>query len=175
MIKFHVKSGITVGVLFGFITLTLLFQNCSQHNFSSSTQSPSYSSGPQKVTLFASQNVHPELCLHSEIKCFKKVYSPYVKDSTEAASECVLFENKEICFPLEITNYDTSRAFELCSDCDPSANLPNGRYNRDEYTCWLSLESQNNARFYALRSDLKQALTDTLHSCLDSLPAKGDQ
>lgn len=175
MVKFRVKSGITVGALFGFMTLALLFQNCAPQQLQGLTPAPSYSSGPQKITLAAGETAQADLCLQGQIKCYKKVYSPAVKDSTLTSSDCTLFDKKEICFPLEIINYDTNQALATCEDCDTSAGLQNGRYNREEFTCWLNVKSQNNARFFALKSDLQSALSEAMTSCLESLPAKGDQ
>ena len=175
MVKFHVRSRIIVVLLFGLMSLTLLFQNCAQENFTSSGEAPSYSSGPQAVTLAPKKIPEAAICLQGHIKCFKKVYSPQVKDSTQVTNECTLFNDKEICYPLEVTSYDTTKALQICSDCDVSEGLPKGRYNRQEFTCWLDIDSQNKARFFALRGDLKTALADTLNSCLNSLPNKGSQ
>lgn len=169
------KASLFIFVFFALLGSTFLFQNCSQQNFTVSTQTPSFSSGAQKVTLPAGVVPDAQVCTSAQIKCYQKVYSPHVQDSNSLKPECTTLEGQQICYDLDITTYNTTQALADCVDCDSLAAQPGGRYNRDEYTCWVRIQSAENNAFYALKSDLKMALTDALNSCLDSLPAQGEQ
>ncbi len=169
------KSKLIFGALLSAIFLSLLFQNCAQQSFTSSNDAPSYTSGPQKISWPSGVVANSQVCVNSQIQCYKKVYSPEVSDSKFVSQECTHLNSQDICYELVTYNYDTKSALATCPDCDASAALPNGRYNREEYTCWVRVPSLNSAVFYAVRSSLNAALTDALNSCLDSLPVQGEQ
>ena len=158
----------------GFLGL-FFFQNCARVSSSAAGGSLAYSSGIQKITLAPDAVLDENFCFSGRIKCYLKVYSPDVADSFQNQKKCVLLEGREVCFSLDVRSYDTTDALASCSDCDSSASLPNGRYQREEVTCWLQVGDSQSSPFFALGNNLKDALTENLNSCRASLLSKDVQ
>lgn len=159
-------------LVLGFVSL-FFFQNCSRVSSSSAGGSLAYSSGIQKISLAPDSVVDENFCFNGRIKCYLNVYSTEVSDSTHYEKRCVLIEGRETCFDLEIHNYDTRNALASCTDCDAAAGLPNGRYQREEVTCWLQVGSSETSPFFAVRNNIKDALAEDFNSCRASVLAKG--
>ena len=152
-----------------------LFQNCARVSSSVATGSLAYSSGIQKISLAPDAIIDENFCFSGSIKCYLNVYSPDVIDSTQNEKKCVLLEGREVCFSLDIHNYDTRSALASCTDCDNSAGMPNGRYHREEITCWLQVGSTENSPFFAVRNNLNDALAENFNTCRASLLSKDVQ
>ena len=157
----------------GFLTV-VLFQNCAQQKLESQPIAPNYSSGIQKLSN-ETNSISPTFCFEGSIKCYKKIYSPYVSDSLTSSTECTEIDNHKVCFDLDSYTYDTKNALASCTDCDSSASLPNGRYHRDEITCWMQVGNTDNPSFYSIKSSLQEALSDNIRLCQLSVLSKGDQ
>ena len=148
------------------------FQNCSRVTTSSAAGSLAYSSGVQKILLAPDSVADENFCFSGQIKCYLNVYSPDVTDSSQNEKKCILLEGREVCFSLDIHNYDTRSALASCTDCDSSAGIPNGRYRREEATCWLQVGRSENSPFFAVRNNLKDALAENFNTCRASLLSK---
>lgn len=166
-------------VLILFLVSSLLglsfFQNCARSSSTAAIGSLAYSSGVQKISLATNAVVDDNFCYNGRIKCYLKVYSPDVSDSFQNQKKCVLIDGREICFSLDLRSYNTTDAVTFCSDCDSSASLPGGQYNREEVTCWLQVGDSESSPFFALQNNLKDALTENLNSCKASLLLKDVQ
>ncbi len=148
------------------------FQNCARVSSSAVGGSLAYSSGIQKISIAPGSAVDENFCYAGRVKCYLYVYSPDVTDSHQNQKKCVLIDGREICFSLDIRSYDTTDALASCADCDSSASMAGGRYEREEVTCWLQIGNSENSPFFAIRNNLKDALSENFNSCRASLLSK---
>lgn len=172
--KFRAKWFILPVLTSGFLSI-VLFQNCAQQNLVAPSSAPSYSSGVQKLNFDSNTSISPTYCFEGSVKCYKKIYSPDVSDSLTSTTACTDVLDHQICYDLDTYTYDTREALATCTDCDSQAALTNGRYNRIESTCWLQVGNSENPAFYSIKSDLTEALSETLNLCQMSLLSKGEQ
>jgi hypothetical protein len=158
----------------GFLSI-LLFQNCAHQKSPDQSEVASYSSGALKISLPANSQITADTCFEGQFKCYRKVYSPNLSDTFSSSTECLGIEDREVCLQIDVNTYDTREALSSCTDCDASEGQTNGRYNREEITCWLHVGVPENPSFFSIKTNIKDALSDTINSCRISLLSKGDQ
>ena len=102
--------------------LVLLFQN------QTSTFEKRYELSMMNVSL-------PQDCQSVELKCSKRIYSPYVVDGETTERECFQMGSENYCLNIQVINYDTKPALSQCEGCTTSDSRFQGKYNRVEYSC----------------------------------------